>query len=274
MTSSIPEHGTHSRYRHHQCRCEICVDANRAYFRARRAAIRAGAWQPYVDAEPVRQHILLLQEQGFSVNRIALLIGGSDWDIQRFLRACKDRGRKRQTSRDLADRILAITPGEATPAMVSALGSNRRIEALCALGWPVSHIAAHMGWSHKNLHRMRQQLIIRAESARAVNSTYEELRVKRPSRYGVGKSAVSRAKNMAKARNWAPPKYWDERPGAIDDPHFTPEYGMTKPQRLAEEAVWMVTVAGVPRTEAASRLGLTSGEVDDALARDDMRKAA
>ncbi|MFD6180110.1 hypothetical protein [Streptomyces goshikiensis] len=263
---TAPDHGTQSRYRHHGCRCEVCVDANRAYFRARSAAIKAGTWQPYVDAEPVRQHILHLQEEGFSISRIARLSGGSDWDIQRFIRAGKGRGRKRNTTEALAARILAVKPGEMTPAMVNAIGSNRRIEALCALGWPVSHTAAHMGWSHKNLHRIRQQLVVRAESAQAVSAAYDELQTKRPARYGVGKSASNRARNMAKARNWAPPKYWDRFPGAIDDPHFTPEYGMTKPQRLAEEAVWLVTVAGVPRTDAAARLGLTFAEVDDALA--------
>lgn len=277
MTSKpLPEHGTHSRYRHHACRCEACVEANRAYFRARSAAIKAGAWQPYVDAEPVRQHILLLQEEGFSVSRIARLSGGSDWDIQRFIRACKGRGRKRNTTEALAARILAIKPGEMTPAMVSAIGSNRRIEALCALGWPVSHTAAHMGWSHKNLHRIRQQQVVRSDSAQAISEAYEELRTKQPARRGVTKNASSRVRNMAKARHWPPPKYWAKFPGAIDDPHFTPEYGMTKPELRAEEAHWLVTTAGLPRNEVAARLGMTFGEVDDALAlhRNDMRKAA
>ncbi|MEU3903266.1 hypothetical protein AB0F20_05555 [Streptomyces goshikiensis] len=263
---TAPDHGTQSRYRHHGCRCEVCVDANRAYHRNRAAAIKAGAWQPYVDAEPVRQHILLLQEEGFSVSRIARLSGGSDWDIQRFIRACKGRGRKRNTTEALAARILAIKPGEMTPAMVSAIGSNRRIEALCALGWPVSHTAAHMGWSHKNLHRIRQQQVVRIDSAQAVSAAYEGLRAKRPARNGVGQGASNRVRNMARARNWAPPKYWDERPGAIDDPYFTSEYGLTKADRNAEEARWLVTTAGLPRTEVAARLGMTFGEVDEALA--------
>jgi hypothetical protein len=52
MTASELPHGR-SRYRHHGCRCEVCVGANRAYMREHRARKRGLTPVPSLLAEPV-----------------------------------------------------------------------------------------------------------------------------------------------------------------------------------------------------------------------------
>ncbi|MFG2412333.1 hypothetical protein [Streptomyces goshikiensis] len=220
----------------------------------------------YIDAEPTRQHILALLAAGITTNRISQRAGMTHWDIQQFVKGDRTRGRQRRISPARAARILAIDLAAVTPSLVDATGTRRRIEALTAAGWPMERLAEHFGVSLKYVAEMRKQDKVRDVSAQAVTRAYEQLKDKRPETRGVIPPIAKRARRMAADRGWAPPKYWAKFPDAIDDPHFTPEYGMTRPQRLAEEAVWLVTVAGVPRTEAATRLGLTFGEVDEALA--------
>ena len=268
MTSKpLPPHGSLSRYRFHGCRCELCANESASYLRNRRLAIAAGTWQPYADAEPVRQHILRLHEAGFTNNRIAELAGlTSVWTVQTFLTPRGRRPRKHRSSHETAARILAIQPEDATPGMVDSTGTRRRIQALIAAGWPLASVARTAGHHTSNMAGILRRPLIRRTTAADFAAAYEALSCRAPARAGVTKQAMARSRNRAAVHKWPPPRYWVKFPDAIDDPHFTPEYGMTKPQLLAEEAVWMVTVAGVPRTEAAARLGLTFGEADDALA--------
>lgn len=274
-TKQLPPHGSLSRHKWHGCKCRTCYDGYNRWQAERHAAKRAGTYVSLVDAEPVRRHILRLQAVGISAPKIARHLGYSPASIVAFIRQpAPGRPRKRRTRPETAARILAVTLADIVPGVTDPIGSHRRIQALAAIGWPLKalgpHIGVHPSWVDDILRRQ----VIRGSTARAVEETYVRLASGRPERHGVDKGLAKRARNRAAALRWAPPRYWDRFPGAIDDPHFTPEYGLTKPQRLAEEAVWMVTVAGVARTEAAARLGLTFGEVDDALARNDMRKAA
>lgn len=220
----------------------------------------------YIDAEPTRQHILMLLAADITIHRISQRAGMTHWDIEQFVRGDKTRGRQRRISPSRAARILAIDLAVVTPSLVDATGTRRRIEALTAAGWPMERLAEHFALSAHYVAEMRKLDKVRDVSAQAVAEAYDRLENQQPERHGILPPIAKRARRMAARRGWVPPKYWAKFPGAIDDPHFTPEFGMTKPQRLAEEAVWMVTVAGVPRTEAAARLGLTFGEVDDALA--------
>ena len=230
----------------------------------------------YIDAEPTRQHILALLAAGITINRISEHAAMTHWDIEQFVKGDKTRGRQRRISPARAARILAIDLAVVTPSLVDATGTRRRIEALTAAGWPMERLAEHFGLSLKYIAELRKQDKVRDTSARSVAASYERLKNTQPERHGILPPIAKRARRMAASRQWAPPKYWDRFPDAIDDPHFTPEYGMTKPELRAEEAHWLVTTAGLPRNEVAARLGMTFGEVDDAvdLHRNDMRKAA
>lgn len=279
MTSKpLPPHGTISRRKHHGCKCLPCCDALRAYNRARYAAQVSGTWQPFVDAEPVRQHILKLQSVGISLTRIQQLTNLPRRSISGFLRPSLDRSnirsRKRNTRSEIADKILAIPADSQAAAIVDATGTHRRLQALAAIGWPQEQTAAQAGLGGKYMSQLLKRTHVHSNTATAITRLYDEVSNSKAERYGIRKTSADRARTRAAAAGWPPPKYWAKFPGAIDDPHFTPEYGMTKADLLAEEASFLVTVAGLTRTEAAIRLGKDKSYVDRVLAATDMRKAA
>lgn len=266
----LPPHGSLSRRKHYGCKCDPCREALRTYSNARYAAMTAGTWQPFVDAAPVRRHIFRLMAAGMSMHRIQVLSGLPNRTITGFIAptTCPSnvRSRKRNTRSEVADRILSIPVEPMLAHLVDATGTQRRIQALAAIGWPQRQLAGRIGLNHHNVCDLLKRKRVLRRTALAVTAAYTELECGTGERSGVSRTSANRARAQAAANRWPPPKYWAKFPDAIDDPHFIPEYGLTKPQRLAEEAVWMVTVAGVPRTEAALRLGLTFGQVDEALA--------
>ncbi|KOV07479.1 hypothetical protein [Streptomyces sp. XY533] len=268
--TTLPPHGTISRRKHHGCKCWDCCEALRAYSNARYAAMKAGTWQPFVDAEPVRQHVLRLMASGMSMHRIQVLSGLPNRTITGFLNhvnySGNVRARKRGARKDVADKILAVPVDSSLAFLVNATGTQRRIQALAAIGWPQKYLAERIGLNRHSVSDIQRRQRVLGSTAATITAAYEELQRRPGERGGISKTKANRARAQAAQNNWAPPSYWAKFPGAIDDQHFIPEYGLTKPQKLAAEAVWMVTVAGVPRTEAATRLGLTFAEVDAALA--------
>ncbi|KIF02232.1 hypothetical protein PL81_31190 [Streptomyces sp. RSD-27] len=271
MTSkTLPEHGTQSRSLRHACHCDVCTEAYRAYHRNRRLAIKNGDWNPYVDVEPARRHILALYAAGFTTYHITQLAKIDARELMRFVRHAHGRSRKRRIHADVAERILSIRPESHTPAIVSALGSIRRTQALATLGWPKSHIATLVGHHPRNF---LIRLNVRHETFTAVCATYEDLKTRRPKRAEIAQHIAQRTRKDAKARLWVPPTYWNRYPDAIDDPHFTPEYKRSKAEILAEEAAWL-TGGGVPEGFVAARLGITPDYLNVALTRSRLKVAA
>jgi hypothetical protein len=112
------------------------------------------------------------------------------------------------------------------------------------------------------------------QTAHSVRLAYERLADSKP-----GAPRRKQSQRQASPPPRRPPslgaaQYWAKFPDAIDDPHFTSEYGRTKADLLAEEATFLVTVAGLTRTQAAIRLGKDKTYVDRVLGPIDMRKAA
>lgn len=276
-TKTLPPHGTVSRRKHHGCKCWDCCEALRAYSNARYAAITAGTWQPYADAEPVRLHILKLQEAGVSLTRIQQLTKLPLRTISGFLRPSLHRSniraRKRNTRPEVAAKILAV-PLDQSAAIVDATGTKRRIQALAAMGWPQEMTASHAGLGAKYMTQLLKRDHVHSRTAAAITRLYDEVSDSKAERHGISKTSANRARARAAAHGWVPPKYWAKYPDAIDCPHFTPEYGRTKADLLAEEATFLVTGAGLTRTQAAIRLGKDKSYVDRVLGPTELRKAA
>ncbi|NXY96408.1 hypothetical protein HYE82_18830 [Streptomyces sp. BR123] len=274
----LPPHGTINRRKHHGCKCQDCCEALRAYSNARYAAIAAGTWQPFVEAEPVRRHILRLRAAGMSFHRIQVLSGLPNRTITGFLAASTGPGnvrcRKRNTRREVADKILSIPVDPMMAHLVDATGTQRRIQALAAIGWPQKQLAARVGLNRHHMGDILKRKRVLNRTAIAVAEAYEGLKSGSSLRYGVSKTNANRARAQAAANRWAPPKYWDRFPDAIDDPHFTPEYKVTKAEILAEETAFLVTVAGLTRAQAAERLGKDKTYIDRVLGQQQLREAA
>lgn len=271
MTTAVrtpPNHDTLTCYSDYQCRLPACVARARAYEKRRRDAKAAGTWQPFIDAKPVREHLLALHAVGVTVHRVAALTGLSDNVVRGFTQATRAgqriNGRRSRTTPEVAQKILAIDPAEAAPAKVLAIGSLRRLQALAALGWPAQEVSRRTGISGQTVYNIGRQPFILASTAARVAAAYEQLRGKRPSRHTVSAQQISTARNRAASHRWPPPKYWDEV-GAIDDPDFEPQYGISAAEVIAQEAHWLMTAGGLSMDQAADRLGKSRSYIDKSL---------
>jgi hypothetical protein len=136
---------------------------------------------------------------------------------------------------------------------VPALGSQRRIQALQALGWSRLVIANRLGYTHNGAisYLMRAETMLPDTAAR-IAAVYDELSMTVPT--GAG---PARARTWAKRLGFVPPLAWD----AIDDPNETPsrlEY--VAPTRL--ELVTELQAEEADYGTALQRLGLNHNALE------------
>lgn len=278
-----PHHNTLTCYTEYNCRLPDCVRRKNIQEAERKEAQAAGAWNVLVDATPTRKHIEALQAAGVPPYRIATASGVSIQSVLGFIRTYpgSGKGRKQRTTPAMEAKILAVSVDDTEDYRTSATATNRRLQALVAIGWPLKTIALHAGL-HPNVPSViLQRATTEADASNVFVSTekkiekvYGELRSLRPEKHGVAKSQTTRCRNLGAANRWPTPKYWDKYPDAIDDPHFTPEYKVTQAEILAKETRWLIETAGLTRTEAAERLGKHRSYIDRVLGQTGLKAAA
>ncbi|MDH3037874.1 hypothetical protein [Streptomyces sp. TRM75561] len=260
-----PHHRNLTCYTNYGCRLPECVDRYRDYNRNYARAMRNGQHRSLVDANPVRQHLQLLQQHGISLRRAAALAGVGACSLHPLFR----RPVRHTVRPEIATAVLAIDPQQVTPSHIDATGTARRIQALVADGWPMAHLADHFGVYRSYVHALIQRSDngqpILASTAGKVADAYEQLAEKRPARNGVNPRLVKRARGLAASRRWPPTSYWADRMDVIGDPHFQPEHGLTKREVIAREAHWLMQHGGLDRAAAAARLGVHKSYIDHAI---------
>jgi hypothetical protein len=263
-----PHHNKLTCYTDYGCRLPACRERYNAWHRERRSAHAANVWGNLVDAEPVRQHIVWLQSEGLTLYKIAYTTGLPRQELRDFLGPTpgKKRGKRQRTNPETAAKILAVTPDNCHSGTVAAVGTQRRIQALAAAGWPVRRVAAEAGINATDATRILRRKVVLATTAAVVASAYERLAVKKPARAGVAPSIVKRTRNWAAKGNWPDPKYWATRMDAIDDPHFEPLHGVTRGELLAADARELFRY-GITTEQAAERLGVTKAHLYQELGR-------
>lgn len=262
-----PHHNSLTCYANYGCRRPDCVERKNAWARNRDHALRAGTWQPLQDATPVRNHLRTLLNSGLTQQRIAALAGVPHQSITDLIHGRSNRSHRRglrhRTTPEFAAKILAVDPAE-SPARVDATGSRRRIRALVAAGWPLLHIGRQLGLNPQRPEQILKQERVYATTRDIITDGYVRLAAVRPERRGVPKDKARWSRERARANRWPGPKYWDQHPGAIDDPHFTPLYRVTRAEILAEDARWLAAY-GLDRGDIARRLGVDRSYVDKVL---------
>lgn len=253
------------------------ITARRNYARYRHRQMAYGRWQPYIDAEPVRTHVVTLQTAGLGWKRIARLAGLSTSTVWKLLYGDPHRGMapSKRVRPETAEKLLSVSAsldvlGDA--ATVDATGTRRRLQALVAIGWSQNRLAARIGMAPGNfgrvIHHAEQ---VQASTARAVRDLYEELWSTVPSvEERRGEISADRARNYAAARGWAPPLAWDE--DAIDDPAAVPHgvepaTGVRAKLPPTEELLWLVGECGETHEAIADRFGVKPSAVRQALDR-------
>lgn len=213
------QHGTRPAYVFDKCRCRPCTDAAAAYERNRVKQTVYGRWQPYVDAEPARAHVLQLMDAGMGWKRIARTAGVTLSIVSRLVYGKAENGSRPQPRirASNAEKILAVRWEPASRTSVDATGTHRRLQALATLGWSDSKLAARLGMASCNYGRMMRTDRVYARTAAAVRALYDELwQVPPPENDHRDRIAASRARNRATLLHWAPPLAWDD--DTIDDP--------------------------------------------------------
>lgn len=270
--SAIP-HGTISGRKQHNCRCEPCTDAIREYDRTRARLRRQGRpTTDLVDAEPARTHLRNLLAAGHALPSLASAAGMRKDDFASVLYPVRGSLAKRIRA-GRARRILAVPLPEVPPsttARVPGVGTRRRVQALAAMGHPVSWQAREIGVLPQDLRDFVWSTAGASRGlAEAVRGLYDRWWDVRPAPCPV----VTQVVEVARRHGWAPPLAWDD--DEIDDPAAVPDLGERVPQIVAvgEDAAELLGL-GYPRGAIAERLGVSKSYMDRALARHRERIAA
>lgn len=207
------------KHRPHRARglCDTC------YKIERRKAVREGTWRstrpPMVDGAAAAQHLDRLAKAGVSRWQVITLTGLLSATVYAVQPG-------RSMLQKTATKILSVPiPGAAhllvtDRAFVPSCGTTRRLQALCALGWPIAVLADRLGDNRGHLAEIcrgeRAQVI--AYTALTVSGLYDELQGQ------LGPS--DRVRVAARKRGWAPPLAWaldDDEDNQIDDPDAKPQ---------------------------------------------------
>ncbi len=167
-------------------------------------------------------------------------------------RGCKCLGARRANKRDAARRQMEWNRG--VRRSTDGTGTNRRLQALVALGWRYSDLAARLGVTNREVGHLTRRSVVFTRTATRVAALYNEL-ADHP-----GPSALGATK--AKARGWLVPLWWDE--DTIDDPSYVPVTVEPDEQTAANrdarqqrrDEVARLTALGLSAAQIAQRLGL------------------
>lgn len=259
------QHGTRTAYIVDRCRCRACRDAVAAAERQRTRNRLYGRPTRLVDAQPARDHLARLAANGMGWKRVATA-AGLNWSTVSAIiygrRGTDPRPPRRQIGRKVADAILAVKFDVADGARVDATGTQRRLQALVAIGWPQASLAVELDMTPTNLSRIiNTTLQVTAGTARRTRALYDRLWNK------PGPSDLAR--RHATERGWLAPLWWDDDTiDQADAEPATPGPKRTKQDETAELLEDLLDVApGMRRPDAAHRLGLTLAALEQRLHR-------
>lgn len=212
MDPNDPRHGTAAGYIAHYTRdggnpCRPCRDAHNAKKRERYRLAAYGRWNPYMDAEPVREHVRSLMAQGIGARTIAKQSGVNRETISGLLWGKSKQPRSRRIRTESGRALLAFNPKRGY--FVPTHGVTRRLRALSAMGYSSYYIADRLGVLQSSLRGLYQgtQPRTRATTFDTIEALFDELCMTP----GPSNSAMIRARK----KGWLPPLAWDD----IDDPN-------------------------------------------------------
>ena len=218
------QHGTYTMYVVHQCRCDHCRDVTSEHARQRRKNQLYGRYH-LTDAEPARRHVRELMAAGMGWKRVAKAAGIGTSTLYPLLygRGGTDpRPPRKQISKALEAKLLAVTPDLAAGSFIDNLGSVRRLQALAAIGWSQHRLAQIFGMFPGNFGKVihGERGGIRLSTAKQIEVFFDENWDKEPSaETRFERAGITRAKREAAAKGWVTAAAWDD----IDDPTEEPK---------------------------------------------------
>jgi hypothetical protein len=201
--------------------------SHREYARWRARQIAYGRWEPWADAAPVREHVLLLKEAGASHEAIAQAAGVATMTVYRLLHGEPAKGRPvpARIRATHARQLLAVTAAGVQDAAArrDAAGTRRRLQALIAVGHPAASLARASGLPPRVVWG-----IIRGTTATVSRDMHDSVCVlydktwnlRPPERTAAERRAAAAARRKAALQGWPAPMGLDDE--QIDDPAYRP----------------------------------------------------
>jgi transcriptional regulator with XRE-family HTH domain len=172
-------------------------------------------------------------------------------------RAAQSKGKQVYSRRRYFNRGAVLT--------IDGTGTNRRLQALAALGWSQSELASRLGFTFQNVSRLATEARVNRDTAAKVRALYDEL--------SMTPGPSVRAQREAQRKGWPVPLAWDD--DKIDDPAARPSKMVAhRPAALDEIAVQRasrgerVRLSRAERAEVVRRLtaaGLSAADIADRL---------
>ncbi|MFT2016312.1 helix-turn-helix domain-containing protein [Streptomyces sp. 796.1] len=177
------------------------------------------------EVEDTRQMINDLHAKGMSYRAIGAQVGVPASTVSTF--AGGRAGILRTTLTRLQQVQHEARPDDgAAGARVDPTGTQRRLQALWAAGFPIGYIRQAMGpdTNEPYLRRILHGRSARTHAAyaRRVADVYQQLAGTNPADLGATQHGITYARNAAARAGYAPPHCWD--PETIDNPDATPEW--------------------------------------------------
>lgn len=220
----LHSHGTRTAYLRDGCRCRSCKDANTREQAARRRLKLYGRYDDgREDPTSTRAHIEVLLDAGISIDQIHKLAGVGRTTLHK-IRGSYSPGMPpaRTVLRTHRDAILALEPDPIKYAHpnrpLNGCGTQRRLQALVAIGWTQTELGARIGMTVQNMGILMHgdSVMIEARTVRAVLALYDDLWDKPKD----GDFASRVARRSAEKYGWVSPLAWDD--DDIDDPRKEP----------------------------------------------------
>lgn len=208
-------HGDNVMYSIHGCRCDVCKTARSDMERKRRRTKLYGRYH-LTDAEPARKHIRALMAAGMGWKRVAEAAQVSPSSVHPILygRGGYDpRPPRKQISKTLEAKLLAVTPDMAPGSTIESTGTARRLQALAVMGWSQHRLARMLNMEPTSLnqiiHRTRRRVLrSTAENVEAIFDAGWNREPKTENRFE--QAGVTRAKREAAEKGWVPAAAWDD----------------------------------------------------------------
>lgn len=209
----------------------------------------------FVDATPSQQRVRELRAAGYGWAQLAKLTGLAE----PTLRLAGKWTERNTVCLDTHERIMAVPVPDAPidgGGLVPALGSQRRIRALMAIGWTQIRIGEEMGWPQHKVSIVLRRKTVWASTAAEIARVYERLHMT------PGPSEVIR--HRARVWGFPPPLAWDDIDNPLEKPNKGKRVTVTAIERVAELHQLGITDVN----EIAERLGIQPDSVKRTLLRE------
>jgi hypothetical protein len=201
-------------------------DAQARWQRRRRRLIGYGQWQPFANAEPVREHVIAIRATGMSLKNLSTTTGVTLATLNHLMYGGSGHPPAAQLRTESATALLAYWPhlnDYVDAAVIDATGTRRRLQALAAIGIPAKAIHQHINFvTCPTIGRARFSEQVTARLARAVRDFYNQASGNPAEDQDINPWVAARCRTAATNRGWAPPNTWDD--DTIEDPDAIPQW--------------------------------------------------